>query len=174
MKIRLTIMLITLIVMTVVMPMIIPGQDGKPMMTIDDWIPDVTGMKNTVVDKFKEVLYTANEAVEGNTGVSVGIERPKLYKWQDENGTWHFSDRADSALTNQTSQMIPKIKNTMGAPPKIDFGDSDNAGSGRSVREPSIPLPLSVGPDKISKLIDDVKNVQKMADDRATKINQIR
>lgn len=173
MKFRVTMLLIVLIIMTVVLPMTIPGPDGKPVMTAEDWIPDVNGITNGVGEKIREMLYSASDAVESNTGVNVGMERPQMYKWQDENGNWHYSDRADMTAKNQTTEAMPKIKNSMGAPPDIDFGERGTARSGAGGGG-SIPLPLSVRPDRIPELINNAKNVQKLADDRATKINQLR
>ncbi len=176
MKFKMAKMIIILILLTVVLPMIIPGPDGKPIMSLNDWLPNTGSMNSTsakLTSKVKEWLFSAKETVERSAGVSVGIERPKLYKWRDENGAWHFSDKSDVQAKNQIVEALPKIQNSMEPPPDIDFGDSDTSSSFSGAKSMSIPFPTSIPVGKIPQLIDDAKNVQKLADDRAKKLNNL-
>jgi hypothetical protein len=169
MKFKMVMMVITLLVIGVVMPMLMPGPDGKPMMTWRDWLPD-TSKLNAVVGKAQEIVYDANELVSEKAGISVGAERPKLYKWKDEHGNWHFSDQASPTALDQVVEALPQATNSMSPPPVINFGEQERAASRNA---PNLPLPTTVPLDKIPKLIEDAKNVQKLADDRAKQFSKL-
>lgn len=171
MKFKLIITLALLLGLGVGMPMLMPGPDGKPMMTGKDWLPD-SGQFNQLIAKAKKLVYSANDLMENETGVNLGASRGKIYKWQDEHGTWHFSDTASDKIdaANQMVEAMPQIRNSMQSPPKIDFGDEK---SQISNNVPNIPLPTTIPLAKIPKLIDDAKNVQKLADERAKRFDNL-
>lgn len=64
-----------------VAPMFIKGPDGKPLMSIDDWIPkDAVALVDKVSD-----LKDGAPTVESKSG------KQKFYKWKDENGVWQMT-----------------------------------------------------------------------------------
>ncbi len=168
-KFKMIMMVVMLLVLGVGLPMLLPGPNGKPMMSWRDWVPDTNGL-DTVVGEIKEIAYSANEIVEKSAGVNAGLERPKLYKWQDEQGTWHFSDQPSETANNQVVEALPQTKNTMAPPPEIDFGREEGQSSSTNT---TIPLPMTVPAANIPKLIEDAKNLQKLADKRAKQFNKM-
>ena len=157
--------------MGVGLPMIMPGPDGKPMMSWQDWLPD-SAKFNQLASKTKRMLSSANDLMEDNTGIDMGAGRGKLYKWQDQHGNWHFSDKASDkiAAANQMVESLPQVRNTMQAPPKIDFGGKK---SQQTSNVPNIPLPTTIPVANIPKLIDDAKNIQQLADKRAKQFENL-
>ena len=78
-----------LVVMGLVMPMLLPGPDGKPIMTLDDWIPrDFLAAIGKLGDDVAEAVDNSVSAVETEV-VGAGAQ---IYSWRDERGVLHYSD----------------------------------------------------------------------------------
>lgn len=159
---------IMLVVFVVVIPMIVPGPNGKPVMSLADWLPDFRAIEA----KISAFIRDTGDSVQKKTGVDVGIERPKMYKWKDQHGNWQFSDNpADVPVHIRNAQKVdlPDVANSMQAPPKIDFGDS----GANSKSKGALPLPMTISPAKIPQLIDEAKNLQQTANQRAAQLNDL-
>lgn len=110
-----------LIVLGFVVPMIMPGSDGQPIMTPKDWLPD----EKTLETITKSVSKVANTTSEFTAGRKVFESNKKqLYKWQDKEGNWQFTDNynqiPDYALKQLQAQDMPRAVNTMAAPPVVE------------------------------------------------------
>jgi hypothetical protein len=162
-------LLMPLLMLVFVVPMILPGPNGKPAMSPADWLPSASS-----IERSRATLLSwwrrATTGLKENTGIDVTPEPEQLYKWQDANGTWHFTNRADKAASDAQRQAMPTATNTMAPPPVVER-DHESAAAPR----PSLPLPLptTVPVDKIPELIDDAKKLQKLSQDRAREINDI-
>ena len=88
--------LIFLLVLGVfVLPMQLPGPDGKPIMTMEGWIPrDLIASIKGAFDKVD------TDALDG-TIVGEGAE---IYHWRDEKGVLHYSDKA---VSGANSMVLP-------------------------------------------------------------------
>ncbi|MBT8139272.1 MAG: DUF4124 domain-containing protein [Gammaproteobacteria bacterium] len=74
-----------------VAPMLIKGPDGKPIMSISDWIPN--DLLESAGDAGQRATALASElAGKGTDAVRANAEA-QVYSWRDANGTLHFSDR---------------------------------------------------------------------------------
>ena len=83
---------------------IIKKLDGAPIRTLDSLVPtfDFSDTKTTVSDSFNFVVAVissiSDEAVKvgsASTPVSsmeVEIQAQEIYRWQDEQGIWHYTD----------------------------------------------------------------------------------
>ncbi|QFT54090.1 hypothetical protein [Microbulbifer sp. THAF38] len=97
-------MLAVLLLVGVGLPMIIPGPDGKPIMSPQDWLPD-----QQTLDSVRQQGQRAFQAVSDSTQKSAeqletlvessGLlpeeqNKPtrEVFSWQDSEGNWHFSD----------------------------------------------------------------------------------
>lgn len=158
-------------------PLFIMGPDGKPMMTKDDWMPDLSAVQK-VISTAKNVAHNGNLAsVEGiqAIGESVGetaapAKAQKIYKWKDAKGVWQFSNSPPPAdVKNAQQQDMPKMSNVMQAV-KVREAEVPREGPSRDV---SIPFPSTIPLQDIPKLIDDAKNVQKLADQRQRALDKI-
>lgn len=104
---------------------------------------------------------------------SRSMTNQSFYKWQDEEGTWHYSDQPQAGEKNETVTVntntnliqglrIDKKKETIAVAKKIP----------EKAETPSIPLPMTVPLDQVSKMLDDANNIQQLMDNRSDQIEQ--
>jgi len=93
-----------------------------------------------------------------------------VYKWQDKNGEWHFSNQpppegvaADVTVYRSDVNVTPA--------PKADT-PQENTTANPATNPTNLPLLPLTDPTRIKQLIDDAKNVQNLADDRQQQIDQ--
>lgn len=156
MKFKMVMMIITLMFLAFGLPMIMPGPNGKPMMTLNDWIPDLSGAAKKW-HKFSHV-------VEDQTGIALAPPPPTIHKWQDEKGKWHFGDSAPEGANSE--KFVVREANSMEPPPEIEFESS------RSTSGPSVGFPSTISPAAIPELIDKAKNVQNLMDQRGKELEK--
>lgn len=81
-------LLIALLIIACIAPLFIKGPDGEPIMTIDDWAVDLP----EPVDRFFSDLFAGRTPSTPAVPGTPEAEPPRVYKWQDEDGQWHFSN----------------------------------------------------------------------------------
>ncbi len=125
----------------------IKGPDGKPLMTIDE-------------------LFSAPKpsTAEANRN----IEPTKVYKWQDENGVWQFSNTPVTAQEAEVVVLDGQI-NTMDAYVAPKESRQTEAASPFSALPPGV---TTVSPDKIGEMMDTVNNLQQTVDDRKAELDR--
>lgn len=79
-----TFKLVAVLAVLLAAPLFIPGPDGKPIMTLDDWIP------RDLVNSAGKAAELAGSLADG--GLATGGDSNQVYSWRDANGTLHFSD----------------------------------------------------------------------------------
>jgi hypothetical protein len=158
-------------------PLFIMGPNGKPVMSVDDWVPDMSGVER-VINTAKNVAQNGDlasaggiQAIGESITATAAPEKPKkLYKWKDKNGVWQFSNTPPPAdVKNAYEQDLPKMNNVMQAV-KVRTEEPRREGPSRDV---SMPFPTTIPLQDIPKLIDDARNVQKLADDRQRALDKI-
>lgn len=147
-------LLILLLILACAAPFFLKGPNGRPLINLDKYkLPDLLIPS---IDDFKNTLGLSSS--DGNKATVVKKGAIQVYKWRDERGVVHYSDRQDSGQkakltqikgitilpTNQTTQ-VPKLpeKNTVNLPGLT-----------------TVPL------GEISKLIKDAKQVEQLLQDR--------
>lgn len=73
-------------------PMFIKGPDGKPLMTLESWIPKDAV---TLVDKVSDL--TNNAPIAAGSSAS---GKQTFYKWKDEDGVWQMTQYKPTHLTD--------------------------------------------------------------------------
>jgi hypothetical protein len=137
--------------------------DGTTWLTLDTIIPALS------FDSIKESVGEAlPDQIIGGNG-----EQVMVYKWKDAEGNWQFSDkppeekRVEQVMlsTRLNRDLVPALKtvNSSDVQP-----DSDNK-TPLMKQAPSIS-PTTIAPGKISKLIDDARNVQTLMNDRQAQL----
>jgi len=170
MKWKMIKLLLPLLVIVFVVPTILPGPNGRPVMTWKDWLPNAASVQHlhgTLLSAWSRVAG----GIEKTTGLDVAPEPAHIYKWKDANGNWHFTDRADKADSSATHERLPATVNSMAPPPPS--ASSEQTTSTPSQHSFPLPLPTTVPVDKIPQLIDDAKNLQKISDDRAKQLDDL-
>ncbi|MGK0441618.1 MAG: hypothetical protein ACJA0N_001419 [Pseudohongiellaceae bacterium] len=169
--------LLPLFVIAFAVPMIMPGPDGKPVMSVKDWVPDQTTFSK-IKNKVKDVINQAADQtakLSNSTADSVTAKsdhfldrKNQLYKWKDKHGRWQFTDRFDQvpeyALAQLQVDKMPKAVNTMVAPPIVEaqaeVNNQQPFGDGK------------IGIDKLPQLVDEAKKVKAMMEERNKKLEQ--
>jgi hypothetical protein len=153
--------------------------DGNPVLSIDKFIPDIgiiisdaksfiANAKNEVASIVEKLPGDKEEKIEQNIQA-----KPDIYRWKDSNGQWQFSDTPPA---NQTAEAI-KVSGNLNkdlvasyeAPQELSI--EDDTIDSEATSTDSI-IPMTVSPDKVSKLMEDANNIQKLMDDRASQLDK--
>lgn len=129
--------LVLFIVLALGLPMLLKGPDGRPLMTPDDWLPDLSGLAGQADAASSSLQSLVTTAVAdkpvppqaepaGAAAVPTAALNPvrvagggagkKLYKWQDEAGRWHFSNEQPRHAGQVSVEDLPDVENVMEAP----------------------------------------------------------
>ena len=85
-------LILLLLVLGVGVPMIMPRPDGKPIMTVDDWIPhDTIAWFKRSFSGLSDLVEDGQEGVAGLQPGATGAGT-EIYTWRDDNGVLHYSD----------------------------------------------------------------------------------
>lgn len=137
--------------------------DGSPWLSIADFTPDTTLIKNDALSLINKVKKTtASDTGEKKQG--------GIYRWKDANGQWQFSDTAPTDQTAETITVSGNLNSDLSekyTPPKkpenkiVDKPEASNS-----------IIPSTLSPEKISKLMKDANNVQQLMDERASQMEK--
>lgn len=139
----------------------IKGKDGKPLMSFSDIkMPD-----SSIPDIKLPDLETKDNAVQDGT----------VFKWKDQNGIWQFSSEPppkglefSSTVYDSNMNVIQAVetKRTEAKKNMLEIED----------KEPTKDVPGitdAYSPEKVEKLFDDAKNLDKLLGDRVKEQNEI-
>ncbi|TAA48072.1 DUF4124 domain-containing protein [Corallincola spongiicola] len=107
-------LLVLLIVCACAGPFFIKGPDGKPLLTTATIFPQDQSTvwrywKNRILLSFKMLSRQAQEKL------GVEADAPNVYRWQDEQGNWHYGDaEAGNKAGAQTEQVKLKPAKIVG------------------------------------------------------------
>jgi hypothetical protein len=130
-----------LLLLVIGLPMLVKGPDGRPMMTVNDWLPDGSSLAATegkavaAMSSLKALVDVGSPAVSassqqqrdshsgmlaadvtGTDGASRAVTTGKMYKWQDDKGRWHFSSQPPPDGRPVSVENLPNVENVMEAP----------------------------------------------------------
>lgn len=178
---------LVLIVFVIVMfglPMIMKGPDGRPIMTMDDWLPSgvsvdsvvstLDSVKDSAMQVVSEQSQSGGDSVDDVEAVPVQAGSGTMYKWQDEKGQWHFSSEKPLAASQVSVEALPEVNNLMQAP-VVKERPSSNIGAASGGAQPSagFPIPgLSVSKDQASDMMRQLDQITKDAEQRKALMDQ--
>lgn len=141
--------------------------DGQPWLSLDDFMPDVPSL----MAQASNMLDGAERKLDKATSSDPNAGKTKVYKWRDSSGNWHLSDKPISAAGGRDKVMhVDPDTNLVGgvreSAPEVEQSRSDGVIN-------AVPLPMTVSPDKVGKLIDDAKAVQDLMDDRSQQLDHL-
>jgi hypothetical protein len=160
MKLFIKLMLLV-VVAAVAAPFFISGRDGRPILSLDrlraphSSAPDIGNTEDSLTENVDETDEVSGKPVE-------------VFKWQDENGAWHFSDTQEQGQAAQTVTVdpnasvvhLPPIKNPEIEEQNAVAADNNRRESPNSAASDSAPF------GKITKLIDDSRRTEQLQQDR--------
>jgi hypothetical protein len=96
-----------------------------------------------------------------------------FYKWQDDDGTWHYSDKPpaekniETVTVNTNTNLIQGLRVV-----KKNEQSVIEKNLQPKVENSPMALPMTVPIEKISKILEDANNIQQLMDNRNKKIEQ--
>ena len=147
--------MLALLIIAFAGPMLIKKPNGTPFMEF----PFVEGSLESIRDS------------------SNSSSNQSFYKWQDDDGTWHYSDNPpegkviETITVNTNTNLIQGLrieKNEI-----ISTTNDVDVKKDVEIEETSgIPLPMTVPIEKVTEMLDDANNIQNLLDGRSKKIEQ--
>jgi len=141
-------------------PFFLKGPDGAPLLSWDRLhapevrLPDL----GKAADTMREKLGTEEE---------VRARPVEVYKWQDGEGRWHYSDNNEQGRAAQKLTVDPNANLSHFEPFKAsEYKEQAPPVRKKSDSSASISFPASISPGKIPTLIDDAGNVDKLQKER--------
>ncbi len=157
MKFYLKLFISLVFIFAIALPLVIKGPGGKPVMSVSDWLPEGVNLNSALKSlqqstdsiNIEQLQQTAKDAASqataslqgdntstadqailatNNDPIKLSSNSGKMYKWQDENGRWHFSSEKPMDTANVHIENLPDVENVMQAP-KIE----DQSGGGISL-----------------------------------------
>jgi hypothetical protein len=146
MKFKIGLMVLVLIA-AMAAPYFMKGKNGEPLMSFG-------------IDENMDILSTEQT-------------RQQYAKWQDENGVWHFGDDIPEGVHTEVVNVdtAANVIRSVKLAKKEAANDSKKPGQPSA---PSLPLPMTVDPGKVSEIMDDATNVQNLLDERAAQLEKVR
>ena len=143
----LKLVIVLVILAALIAPMFIKGPDGKPLMSLDDWKVDVPG--------------DVGELLPDGAAEPAGPETTTVYKWQDENGQWHFSNTPQDMANAETMELSSDI-NIMDAVaiPEDEPAKPQQTGVGAQAGV------MTASPEQVKEMMETVTNLQETVDQR--------
>jgi hypothetical protein len=147
-------LLLFILVASVAAPFVLRDRDGHPLMSIHDMrlpeiaLPDTNGLKDAV-RAARNSTETASDEVHANTGTKTSA---KIYRWQDEEGGWHFAnsapgERGATEIAVDTSVNVMQMESAAPARDPAANTTSKDTGAGSTATSISALLPLSQAVD---------------------------
>jgi hypothetical protein len=129
--------------------------------------PDGTPFIKSPLDWFS----TSSTGSHNNEASSSTMQ--SFYKWQDDDGTWHYSDKppAGKNIERVTVNTHANLIQGLRVEKKKEQAVFEQKPQPK-VESSSIPLPMTVPIEKISKVLEDANNIQQLLDNRNKKIEQ--
>ncbi len=131
--------------------------------------PDGTAFMESPLEIFSSSDSSSSDNRDVNTSQS-------FYKWQSEDGTWHYSDQpqagqnVETVTVNANTNLIQGLRAEKKE--EAEERDGDKKRDQVKAETPAIPLPMTVPLEKVSKMLEDASNMQQVMDDRNKKIEQ--
>lgn len=95
-----------------------------------------------------------------------------FYKWQDENGSWHYSDQPQAGQNIETVTVDTNVNLIQGLKVEKKKEYAVAKTNKPAAEMPSVPLPMTVPLDKVTQMLDDANNIQQLMDDRTDQIER--
>lgn len=138
-------LLLFIVLLALAAPFFMKKPDGSPMLTLQS-----LGL-GTVAHKVSEVLPDSRPELP---------KTAEVYRWQDEKGIWHYSDKAQTPAAQKHQLQISQNRL-----PHVAVADKEeDEGADESLAHPQIPEHASLG--DVPQLLKQVEQIKKTAEQR--------
>jgi len=146
--------LLTIVVLACVMPFVIKGGDGRPLLQVSELkMPALAVPGKEAIGQLADKLD--QDAKSDRQGDAVTV-----YRWQDDQGIWHFSDAANSTGARETMQV--SVNKNVVAKPDDRGNDKASVAGNRAEELLSEPLPLL----HAGEILEQARNVETVLQQR--------
>lgn len=150
-------LIIFILVLGLTAPFILKRPDGSPWMSLESVLPDFYAL-------FRQGKGTLDKAIDKTKSKAPTSTKTKVHKWRDKNGVWQYSDTPNPNGNSEEMWVDPNTNLVKGTP--ISASEPAPKSQQTKNNSPNIPVPITVSPDKVSKLMDDAKKIQDLMDQR--------
>ncbi|CCQ11166.1 putative orphan protein [Pseudoalteromonas luteoviolacea B = ATCC 29581] len=145
--------------------------DGQSWLSVEAITDKASAKLETNMQGAKALLNETTELVQSKFDAKSEIENTaKIYKWQDAQGVWHYSDRPHPTYQNEEVILDPN---------KITVIDAEDTAilqlESNLKQEPNDSDPIgitTISPESVEQLLKDANKVQKLMDDREKQLNE--
>jgi hypothetical protein len=99
------------LVAAAVAPLFLRAPDGRPLMTLDDWTPDLDGLGARLaplVDRLRAAGDDASPNAVGADREDGGSEGETIvWRWRDAAGVWHFAEAPPAGIEAEAVRLDP-------------------------------------------------------------------
>jgi len=167
MRLFITLMIVVLVA-GLAAPFYLNRPDGKPWMDSSELSVELE--VNGSYDKAKLELYRWWHGLRRDFQGTRKSGKTRAYRWQDEQGNWYLSDEPAPSGKAEEVWVDPNV-NLIASPEPQPQKESELENKGQEQAQ-SIPFPMTVDPSRVSKLIEDAKNVQNLVDKRYEQLDE--
>ena len=147
-------------------PFFIKGPNGRPLFSL----PNFSSIQYKVSAWWRDLRSDAKQI--GNKLSPPEDSKPsKVYKWQDESGTWHFSEAPNEQGHSEEIWVDPDTNVVQAT--EITQAKPEQEGQESHKTPNNLPLPMSLPAQDVQQLMEDANNVQQLMDNHAQKLNEI-
>lgn len=143
-------LLVLVIALALIGPFFIKGPNGQPLWQLPTSLDQVELLPHSVPDQSGGVV--------------------EVYRWQDDSGQWHFSESAPTQGEFDILAIDTRTNAVMTGPSvaaETEASSTETDGPDAPHIAPVLPIP---DPQTTRQLIEDAKALQKLADERAARI----
>ena len=151
-------MLIGLLIIACIAPLFIKGPDGEPIMTLDDW-------KIELPDSVSRLMGQASSGIRSSDPGESASEPMQVYRWQDENGQWHFSNTPPDMVSAEEVE-IGEV-NVMEA--YVPAPQPEPEATAAEMTMPGSPM---VSSGQVQQMMETITNLQETVDQRKADLDQ--
>lgn len=116
--------------------------------------------------------YFSRSSTSSQNNETSAISTQSFYKWQEEDGSWHYSDQPQAGKKMEKVTVDTNANLIQGLRPETKEPEIVKEAVAEKVETPSVPLPMTVPLEKVSRMLDDANNIQQLLDNRNEQIEQ--
>ncbi|WP_086479801.1 DUF4124 domain-containing protein [Oceanospirillum sanctuarii] len=169
-------LLLILVIGAVAAPLFIKGPDGQPLMQVSDLIPAEV-LPETLV-KTLGISPSSTTSQTSSPPSSSTQSGSAIYRWQDDNGQWHYSDKAPAhtqseSVTLQPVNTVPALKSQPQQSGNTANPLQSDAKAPDSATDLLSKLPDSLNPADTAALLEQAKETQRIIQERQAQIDAL-
>ncbi|CAH9064606.1 hypothetical protein PSECIP111854_03493 [Pseudoalteromonas sp. CIP111854] len=146
---------------------ILKKPDGTPWLSFGNVAQQAQQKANTLFNEAKRNLDSAVQ--QTSTAADTSSDSDAIYKWQDANGNWVYSDKPNLQRNSQAHKLDPSKITIMAAE---DTSILNELVAKKAHIDSQLKNPSALNPTDVKQLMMDAKNIQQLMDERTKRLDQ--